>query len=168
MIQAFFHVQGTGCRLNGCLLLLLALWTITACATTLQPPQNEPLPPPENATPQVAQLPLDGNRLIGEHRWIAGILKYKEAVKIQPTLAEADYNLGMALYKKGPVSAASSHFIEAADLASGHPAIWNAPPFRKYGTGELSTPTSAPVGHFGHQHWRQASFVCPNIMRDHA
>ena len=79
-------------------------------------------------------------------------MKYEEAVQAQPKLAEAHYNLGMALYKKGPVSAASPHFIEAADLAPGHPVIWNAPPFRKYGTVESSPPTSAPDGHFGHQH----------------
>ncbi|MCA9458642.1 MAG: tetratricopeptide repeat protein, partial [Nitrospira sp.] len=105
-----------------------------------------------NATPLVAQLLLDGNRLFAEHRWTSAIIKYEEAVQAQPTLAEAHYNLGMALYKKGPVSAARPHFIEAADLAPGHPVIWNAPPFRKYGTVESNTPTEAPDGHFGHQH----------------
>lgn len=131
---------------------LFALWFIGACATAPPPPQNEPLPPPGNATPVAAQLLLDGNRLFAEHRWTSAIMKFEEAVQAQPTLAEAHYNLGMALYKKGPVSAASPHFIEAADLAPGHPVIWNAPPFRKYGTVESSTPTSAPDGHFGHQH----------------
>lgn len=148
MIQAFIHVKGTSCRLNWRLLVLLALWTLTACATAPQLPQNEPLPPPGNATPLVAQLLLDGNRLFAEHRWTSAIMKYEEAVKTQPKLAEAHYNLGMALYRKGPVSASHPHFIEAADLAPGHPVIWNAPPFRKYGTAESSTPTSASDGHY--------------------
>jgi tetratricopeptide (TPR) repeat protein len=152
MMQPSNHVQGTSCRLTWHLLVLWALWTITACTTAPQPPQNEPLPPPETATPLVAQLLLDGNRLFAEHRWTSAIIKYEEAVQAQPKLAEAHYNLGMALYKKGPVSAAHPHFIEAADLAPGHPVIWNAPPFRKYGTVEPSTPTSAPDGHVGHQH----------------
>jgi Flp pilus assembly protein TadD len=100
----------------------------------------------------VAQLLLDGNRLFAEHRWTAAIMKYEEATQAQPTLAEAHYNLGMALYRKGPVSAASPHFIEAADLAPGDPIIWNAPPFRKYGTVEPSTPVPSSDGHMGHQH----------------
>ncbi len=130
--------------------IFLIVLGIGGCATAPQPPQNEPLPPPQNANPQAAQLIEDGNRLFAEHRWTSAIIKYEEAVQAQPKLAEAHYNLGMALYKKGPVSAARSHFIEAADLAPGHPVIWNAPPFRKYGTVEPSTP--APDGHMGHQH----------------
>lgn len=140
MMQPFTHGQGTSCRLNWCLMVLFALWTIAGCGTPPQPPQNEPLPPSENATPLVAQLLLDGNRLVTEHRWTSAIIKYEEAVQAQPKLAEAHYNLGMALYRKGPVSASRSHFIEAADLAPGHPVIGNAPPFRKYGTVKPNTP----------------------------
>ena len=131
---------------------LVIILMIGGCAGTPQAPQDEPLPPPENALPLVAQLIIDGNRLFAEHRWTAAIGKYEEAIQAQPKLAEAHYNLGMALYKKGPVSAARPHFIEAADLAPGHPVIWNAPPFRKYGTVESSTPASSSDGHVGHQH----------------
>jgi tetratricopeptide (TPR) repeat protein len=130
----------------------LLVLEIGGCAGTPQPPQDEPLPPPENAIPLVAPLIIEGNRLFAEHRWTAAIGKYEEATQAQPKLAEAHYNLGMALYRKGPVSAARSHFIQAADLAPGHPVIWNAPPFRKYGTVEQSTPAPAPDGHIGHQH----------------
>jgi Flp pilus assembly protein TadD len=97
-------------------------------------------------------LILEGNQRFAEHRWTAAIGKFEKAVQVQPKLAEAHYNLGLALYRKGPVSAARPHFIEAADLATGHPVIWNAPPFRKYGTVEPTIPTSAPDGHMGHQH----------------
>jgi tetratricopeptide (TPR) repeat protein len=152
MIQRIKPIESTSRRSHPWLSVLVALCVTGGCATAPQLSQNEPLPPPENATPLVAQLLLDGNRLFAEHRWTAAIMKYEEAVQAQPKLAEAHYNLGMALYKKGPVSAASPHFIEAADLAPGHPVIWNAPPFRKYGTVESSTPTSAPDGHLGHQH----------------
>jgi tetratricopeptide (TPR) repeat protein len=130
----------------------LVVLGLGGCAGISQAPQDDPLPPPENANPLVAQLILDGNRLFAEHRWTAAIGKYEEATQAQPTLAEAHYNLGMALYRKGPVSAARPHFIEAADLAPGHPIIGNAPPFRKYGTVEPSSPGPAPDGHMGHQH----------------
>jgi tetratricopeptide (TPR) repeat protein len=130
----------------------LIVLMISGCAGTAQSPQDEPLPPPENANPPVAQLILDGNRLFAEHRWTAAIGKYEEATQAQPTLAEAHYNLGLTLYRKGPVSASRPHFVEAADLAPGHPVIGNAPPFRKYGTVETNSPTPAPDGHFGHQH----------------
>ena len=114
--------------------IFLMVLGIGGCAGTPQAPQDEPLPPPENALPLVAQLIIDGNRLFAEHRWTAAIGKYEEATQAQPKLAEAHYNLGLALYRKGPVSAARPHFIEAADLAPGHPVMWNAPPFRKYGS----------------------------------
>lgn len=132
--------------------VFLVVLIIGGCAGTPQPPQDEPLPPPENASPLVAQIIIDGNLRFAEHRWTAAIEKYEEAIQVQPKLAEAHYNLGMALYRKGPVSAARPHFIEAADLAPGHPVIWNAPPFRKYGTVEPSTSAPAPDGHMGHQH----------------
>ena len=132
--------------------IFLMVLGIGGCAGTPQAPQDEPLPPPENALPLVAQLIIDGNRLFAEHRWTAAIGKYEEAIQAQPKLAEAHYNLGMALYRKEPVSAARPHFIEAADLAPGHPVIWNAPPFRRCGTFEQSNPTPAPDSHFGHQH----------------
>jgi tetratricopeptide (TPR) repeat protein len=95
---------------------------------------------------------IEGNRLFAEHRWTAAIGKYEEAIHAQPKLAEAHYNLGLTLYRKGPVSASRPHFIEAADLAPGHPVIWHSPPFRKYGTVQPSTPAPTPDGHMGHQH----------------
>jgi hypothetical protein len=132
--------------------LILGVLILGGCAGEIPAPQNEPLPPSENASPLAAQLILDGNRLFAEHRWTSAIMKYEEAVKTQPKLAEAHYSPGMALYRKGPVSAASPHFIEAAKVAPGHPVSGNAPPFRTYGTVEPSMPTSAPDGHFGLQH----------------
>ena len=122
------------------------------CAGASQSPQDGPLPPPENASPLAAQLIIDGNRLFAEHRWTAAIEKFKEATQAQPNLAEAHYNLGMALYRKGPVSAASPHFIEAAHLAPGHPVIGNAPPFRTYGTVEPEPHIPLTDEFMDHQH----------------
>jgi tetratricopeptide (TPR) repeat protein len=152
MIQPINPRKSNSCRAHWWLCVLLALWIIEGCAGAAHAPQDGPLPPPENADPLAAQLILDGNRLFAEHRWTSAIGKYEEAVHTQPKLAEAHYNLGMALYRKGPVSAAGPHFIEAADLAPGHPIIGNAPPFRKYGTVEPGTHIPLSDDFMGHQH----------------
>ena len=135
----------------GAAFLLGVLW-LGGCAGTPHSHQEEPLPPPEHATPPAAQLILEGNQRFAEHRWTAAIGNYEEAAQVQPNLAEAHYNLGLALYRKGPVAAARPHFIEAANLAPGHSVIWNAPPFRKYGTVDLKTENESLDGHYGHEH----------------
>ena len=143
--QNFFRYKlWTGC-------ILVVLW-IGGCAGPSHQPKNEPLPPPEHATPLAAQLILEGNQRFAEHRWTAARGKYEEAIQAQPKLAEAHYNLGLALYRKGPVEAARPYFIEAATLAPGHPVIWNSPPFRKYGTVEPSAPEGVSDDDHGHQH----------------
>ena len=130
----------------------LVVLVIGGCAGTSQTPEDHPLPPPEQATPLAAQLILEGNQRFAEHRWTAARGKYEEAIQAQPKVAEAHYNLGLTLYRKGPVAAARPHFIEAANLAPGHPVIWNAPPFRRYGNIETGSEDQAPDGHMGHQH----------------
>lgn len=132
-------------------LLLAVLW-LGGCAGAPPSHQEGPLPPPEQATPLVAKMILEGNQRFAEHRWTAAIGKYEEAIQAQPKLAEAHYNLGLTLYRKGPVAAARAHFIEAANLAPGHPVIWNAPPFRRYGNVETDSEEQASDGHMGHQH----------------
>ncbi len=132
--------------------LLLAVLGLGGCAGTSHSHQEGPLLPPEHAMPLVAQLILEGNQRFAEHRWTAAIGKYEEAVQAQPELAEAHYNLGLTIYQKGPVAAARPHFIKAANLAPGHSVIWNAPPFRKYGTVESAAPEQPSAGPGGHQH----------------
>jgi len=132
-------------------LLFAVLW-LGGCAGTPHSHQEGPLPPPEHATSLAAQQILEGNLRFAEHRWTAARGKYEEAIQAQPKLAEAHYNLGLALYRKGPVAAARPHFIEAANLAPGHPVIWNSPPFRKYGTVEPSAPEGVSDDDHGHQH----------------
>ncbi len=131
--------------------ILVVLW-IGGCAGPSPHPKDEPLPPPKHATSLAAQLILEGNQRFAEHRWTAAREKYKEAIQAQPKLAEAHYNLGLTLYRKGPVAAARPHFMEAANLAPGHSVIWNSPPFRKYGTVEPPAPEGGSDGHMGHQH----------------
>jgi Tfp pilus assembly protein PilF len=131
---------------------LLVVLAIGGCASPSHSKKDAPLLPPKNANSLAAQRLVEGNQLFAEHQWTAAIGKYEEAVQAQPKLAEAHYNLGVALYRKGPVAAARPHFIKAANLAPGHPVIWNAPPFRKYGNVESADPEPASDGHMGHQH----------------
>jgi len=47
-------------------------------------------------------------------------------------LAEAHYNLALALEKLGEKAEARKHYVAAANLAPGNKVIWDAPPLRKY------------------------------------
>lgn len=91
------------------------------------------LDPPSNATSQVQALLTEGNRLFREGRWEAARQQFQEAVHAQPDLAEAHYNLGLAMNRMGDRAGAKPHFIKAANLAPGHKVIWNSPPLRRYG-----------------------------------
>ena len=114
--------------------------------------QDQVLPPPQNANSEAATAMMEGNRLFEDHQWTAALPKYEKAIRIQPKLAEAHYNLALTLYRKGSMLSARPHFVEAANLAPGHPVIWNAPPFRKYGTVESAATELPSTGQGGHQH----------------
>ena len=88
---------------------------------------------PPNVNAQVQALLTEGNRLFREGQWEGARQQYQAAVQAQPDLAEAHYNLGLAMSKMGNPSEAKPHFIKAANLAPGHKVIWNSPPLRKYG-----------------------------------
>lgn len=131
-----------------CILLLL----VGGCAThSHQPHEEQILRPPENADSVAAQVLLDGNRFFANHQWTAAIKKYQEAIQVDPSLAEAHYNLALTLDQQGRFSESRIHYKKAADLAPGNSVIWNAPPFRQYGTVEPDT-QEAPADPSGHSH----------------
>ncbi len=88
---------------------------------------------PSNTNPQVQALLTGGNRLFREGQWEGARQQFQAAVQVQPDLAEAHYNLGLAMNKMGDRAGAKPHFIKAANLAPGHKVIWNSPPLRRYG-----------------------------------
>lgn len=51
---------------------------------------------------------------------------------MDPSLAEAHYNLALALDQMGEKAEARKHYVAAANLAPGNRVIWNAPPLRKF------------------------------------
>jgi len=91
------------------------------------------LDPPSNTATQVQAFFTEGNRLFREGRWEGARQQFQAAVQAQPDLAEAHYNLGLAMNQMGDRAGAKPHFIKAANLAPGHKVIWNSPPLRRYG-----------------------------------
>jgi Tfp pilus assembly protein PilF len=125
------------------------LFVLGACAAvekaerTLQPPAG---------TPAAVVATMDeGNRLFAARQWGLAKVQYESAIKAQPSLAEAHYNLAATLEMLGDDLAARHHYIEAANLAPGNRVIWDSPPLRRHGlvdskanAGSLITPSSRP------------------------
>jgi Flp pilus assembly protein TadD len=85
----------------------------------------------------------EGNQLFGDRQLEAAKLKYQEAIKAQPTLAEAHYNLALVYDFLREDASARHHYIEAANLAPGHKVIWDAPPLRRHGDVNANSKGSA-------------------------
>ena len=120
--------------------LRLVIWSLCCliflgnlgCASDKPAPVTV-LDPPPNTMTQVQTFLTEGNRLFREGRWEAARQQYDAAVQAQPDLAEAHYNLALAMDRMGNRVEAKPHYIKAANLAPGHKIIWNSPPLRRYG-----------------------------------
>jgi Tfp pilus assembly protein PilF len=88
---------------------------------------------PPNAAPAAAATNEEGIKLFYARQWEAAKAKFEEAIKTQPTLAEAHYNLGLVYDVLRNGKEAYRHFVEAANLAPGNKIIWSSPAFREYG-----------------------------------
>ena len=108
------------------------LFLTLGCASKKPAPLTV-LDPPSNTSPQVQAFFTEGKRLFHAGRWGGARQQYEQAVQAQPDLAEAHYNLGLAMNHMGDSAGAKPHFIQAANLAPGHKVIWNSPPLRRYG-----------------------------------
>jgi Tfp pilus assembly protein PilF len=105
---------------------------LTACATKPAPVQRT-LKAPAGSVSAAAAAVEEGNRLFAAGQWDDAKAQYESALKTQPSLAEAHYNLALTFEKKGDKATARQHYIEAANLAPGHKVIWDAPPLRRHG-----------------------------------
>ena len=87
-----------------------------------------------SGTPAAAVTAVEeGNKLFAQGQWEQAKARYEAAIKVQPELAEAHYDLALTLERLGNKKEATAHYKEAANLAPGNQVIWNSPPFRKYG-----------------------------------
>ena len=71
------------------------------------------------AKPAAVRAMEEGNRLFAAHQWAAAKKEYKAAIRIQPFLAEAHYNLALTLNQLGNRDEARSHYLQAIDLEPG-------------------------------------------------
>lgn len=113
-------------------LCCLIFFVNLGCATDKAAPLMV-LDPPPNTVTQVQTYLTEGNRLFREGRWEGARQQFQAAIQEQPDLAEAHYNLAVAMNHMGDPEGAKPHFIKAANLAPGHKVIWDSPPLRRYG-----------------------------------
>ena len=111
--------------------LVLAVVTIVGCAGPRKA-EIRPLHAPTGTSAAVSQQLEQGNQLLVKGDWIGAREIYVATIRADQQLAEAHYNLALALEKLGEKAEARKHYVAAANLAPGNKVIWDAPPLRKY------------------------------------
>jgi Tfp pilus assembly protein PilF len=116
--------------------------SLAACATPTR--SERTLRAPAGTQPAVVAMMDEGNRLFSTAQWDGAKAQYEAAIKAQPSLAEAHYNLAWVLNSLGDEAAARRHFMEAATLAPGNKVIWDSPPLRQHGKVEGQAKSGTP------------------------
>ncbi len=106
---------------------------LDGCAGGGNRPLETALSAPPKAAPAAAATNEEGIKLFYARQWEAAKAKFEEAIKAQPTLAEAHYNLGLVYDALRNDKEARKHFVEAANLAPGNKIIWSSPALRQHG-----------------------------------
>jgi tetratricopeptide (TPR) repeat protein len=123
--------------------LVLMLLLADGCAEVMT--YDPTLKAPPGTASAVTAAVEEGNRLYRQRKWEAARAQYEAAIKAQPGLAEAHYNLALVLEILEGDEKARPHYIEAANLAPGHQVIWNSPPLRRHGDVESGSKPSRPL-----------------------
>ena len=113
--------------------------------------QSPLLSAPSDADALAARHNVAGIQAYKQEQWDRGNEHFEAAVKIAPSLAEAHYNLGLALYRLGALREGDTHFIKPANLAPGNKVIWNAPPLSNVTVHEKNVTKPGSDGQ-GHSH----------------
>jgi len=90
---------------------------------------------PNGAKPAAATQLEKGNTLFATRDYAGAEQAFREAIIVDPALAEAHYNLALTLDRTGHKDEARKHYIEAANLAPGNKVIWDSPPLRQQAGG---------------------------------
>jgi Flp pilus assembly protein TadD len=109
--------------------LVLLLFLSTACGKSASQPLTV-LPAPSGIKPEAAAQLDRGNGLFASRDWTGAEQAFRQAIAADPGVAEAHYNLAIALDRMGKQAEAKKHYIEAANLAPGNKVIWDSPPLR--------------------------------------
>lgn len=112
-----------------------------ACAAM---PETLPAPPGSNAT--AAQHNSEGIIHYEMDHWSIAKDHFASAVEADPNLAEAHFNLGLALNKLNLQSEATTHFKKAAELAPANDAIVHSSAYRSSTT--PPSPSSYGIGNY--------------------
>lgn len=128
--------------MKNCLLVMVLGMLIGGCVTISEPFRST-LDAPAGTKPAEVAAMGESNKLFAARKWEAAKEQYEAAIKAQPSLAEAHYNLAMGFEVLGDEATARKHYVEAADLTPGPKVIWDAPPFRVHGLVEGSKSTNS-------------------------
>ena len=113
------------------MLISFIAYLATGCVHSHQP--YKPLAVPAGANDTAAKHNQEGIQQFNQGRWDTARQHFEQAVADDPKLAQAHYNLGLALHKLGNKDESRAHFMDAANLAPGDPVIWNSPALAPYG-----------------------------------
>lgn len=132
--------------MSGALLVVL----MTGCVHEHH--QYQPLVAPAATKESAATHNQQGITLFNQGRFDAAKQHFEQAVADDPALAQAHYNLGLALYQLGSTADARKHFVEAANLAPGDKVIWNSPVLAPHGEVEKPHEPGEKPSPFGDGH----------------
>jgi Tfp pilus assembly protein PilF len=117
-------------------ILLTAVFCVFAVGCSSQSNKvGTVLSAPNGAKPAAATYLEKGNTLFTTRDYAGAEQAFREAIIVDPALAEAHYNLALTLDRTGHKDEARKHYIEAANLAPGNRVIWDSPPLRQQAGG---------------------------------
>ncbi|MCC6966136.1 MAG: tetratricopeptide repeat protein [Nitrospira sp.] len=111
--------------------MVMVIVTMVGCAGPRKV-EMRPLHAPTGTAEAVSRQLEQGNQLLLKQDWAGARDAYLATIQTEQSLAEAHYNLALALEKLGEKAEARKHYVAAANLAPGNKVIWDAPPLRKY------------------------------------
>ena len=111
--------------------MVMVIVTMVGCAGPRKV-EMRPLHAPPGTAEAVSRQLEEGNQLLLKQDWAGAREAYRATIQTEQSLAEAHYNLALALEKLGEKAEARKHYVAAANLAPGNKVIWDAPPLRKY------------------------------------
>jgi Flp pilus assembly protein TadD len=118
-------------------LILACLITVVACDSGKPAGTATTVAGTDTALMSPASSPgrADNDEGVGHYKqghWDVATDWFKKAVKADPNLAEAHYNLALSLDKMGKHEDATAAFKKAAELAPTNPAIKDSPILKKH------------------------------------
>jgi len=100
---------------------------MVGCATPTGPLATLPI-----SSPQASQLNLEGIEEYHQGQWEPARKKFESAIRADPNLPEAHFNLALTLHKLDLHDQATSHFRQAGELAPDNKEIVDSTIYRNH------------------------------------